>query len=43
MKFPETLLEFQEQFPDEAACWKRRTGARGVYVFCVLAHRESSR
>ena len=22
MKFPETLLEFQEQFPDEEACWK---------------------
>ena len=22
MRFPETLLEFQEQFPDEAACWK---------------------
>ena len=22
MKFPETLLEFQEQFPDAAAYWK---------------------
>jgi hypothetical protein len=21
MKFPETLLQFQEQFPDEASCW----------------------
>jgi len=22
VKFPETLIEFQEQFPDEASCWK---------------------
>lgn len=22
MKFPETLLQFQEQFPDEASCWR---------------------
>ena len=33
MKFPETLLEFQEQFPDEAACWKALRRLRWPHGF----------
>ena len=33
MKFPETLLEFQEQFPDEAACWKALRQVRWPHGF----------
>ncbi len=43
MKFPETLLEFQEQFPDEAACWKALRRLRWPHGFrCPrCSHRRS--
>ena len=43
MKFPETLLEFQEQFPDEAACWKALRQVRWPHGFrCPrCSHRRS--
>ncbi len=43
MKFPETLLEFQEQFPDEEACWKALRRLRWPHGFrCPrCGHRES--
>lgn len=43
MKFPETLIEFQEQFPDEAACWKALRRLRWPHGFeCPrCGHRKS--
>ena len=43
MKFPETLLEFQEQFPNEAACWKALRRVRWPHGFeCPrCGHRKS--
>ncbi len=43
MKFPETLLEFQEQFPDEVACWKALRQVRWPHGFrCPrCSHRRS--
>jgi hypothetical protein len=38
MAFPKTLLAFQEQFPDEGACWRRRCGGCvGLTGFVALA------
>jgi hypothetical protein len=43
MKLPETLIEFQEQFPDEAACWKALRRVRWPHGFeCPrCGHRKS--
>ena len=43
MKFPETLLEFQEQFPDEAACWEAMRRLRWPHGFVCprCGHRRS--
>ncbi len=43
MKFPETLIEFQEQFPAEAACWKALRRLRWPHGFeCPrCGHRKS--
>ena len=43
MKFPETLIEFQEQFPNEEACWKALRLVRWPHGFeCPhCGHRKS--
>ena len=45
MTFPETLLAFQEQFPDEDACWHTLRRMRWPHGFrCPrCAHRKSYR
>jgi hypothetical protein len=39
MQFPRTLVEFQDQFPEEEHCWAylRRAGGRAVLFVCVAA------
>ncbi len=43
MQFPETVLEFQEQFPDEEACWQALRRVRWPHGFrCPrCGHRKS--
>lgn len=43
MRFPETLIEFQEQFPDEASCWQALRRQRWPHGFqCPrCGHRRS--
>lgn len=45
MAFPKTLLAFQEQFPDEGACWQALRRMRGPHGFrCPrCGHRQSYR